>query len=293
MSRIFCGALAVLLALVVLAPSVSAQDRADLRRVLLTDGTVLIGFVEDESADPVVLRSENGVEQRIPRSQVAEIGALLGGRFFRIDPTRTRLVFSPTGRTLGGGRTRVGTLFYIIPNATVGLSDRIDVSGTLPFTFGSNSFAALPVIGAKVGLVDAGSFAMAIGANAIIPLASDEDVNGSFALTPYGAVSIGDELRSVSVSVTGFIGGSIEAADDITAADGVLLAGGGEIQINNGVKLLLDVGVPVGEGTSGVGVFPGVRLFGDRYSVDVFGVIAGGEGSVGGFAPIASFAFTF
>ncbi|MEM6287937.1 MAG: hypothetical protein AAF845_12340 [Bacteroidota bacterium] len=288
------------LALVSFAFAAASTAQTAPKRIVLDDGTVIVGEVVDPEADPVVVIGANGVEQRIPQARIAEIGPLIGGRFFRVDPTRTRLAFSPTGRTLGGGRTRVGTLFYIIPNATVGLGDRIDVSGTLPFTFGSDSFAALPVVGVKAGLVDTGSFAAAIGANAIIPLASESEVNGSFALTPYAAITVGDDLRSASVSVTGFIGGSVEAAD-VEAADGVLLAGGGEIQLNNGVKLLLDIGLPVGEGTEGVGFFPGVRFFGDRYSVDLFGVIAADSGGssidggtqVVGFAPIANFAFTF
>ncbi|PAP76411.1 hypothetical protein [Rubrivirga marina] len=281
--------LAALVAVLAFAQAAQAQSDA-LRRVVLADGTVLVGFVADEGADPVVLTTESGVEQRIPRAQVVEIAPLIAGRFFRLDPTRTRLVLSPTGRTLGGGRTRVGTLLYIVPNATVGLNDRLDLGGTLFFSFGSDYLSAVPVVGAKFGVVDTGSFALAVGGN--VGTALGEDTDGTFVATPYAAVTIGDEIRSLSASVTGLIGASLSAGD-IDAADGVLLAVGGEAQLNNGVKILADVGVPIAEGGSGAVVAPGVRFFGDRYSVDLFGVLGVADGEFGGFAPIGNFAFNF
>lgn len=281
--------LAVLLALFVFAPALEAQTN-DLRRVVLEDGTVLVGYVDNENADPLVIRTESGVEQRVPRSQVVEVGPLIDGRFFRLDPTRTRLILTPTGRTLGGGRKRVGTLFYIIPQATIGLSDRFDVSGTLGLSFGSNFFSLTPVVGGKLGLVDTGSFALAAGAN--LGTAIGDNTGGAFVATPFAAATFGNEIRSVSASVTGLIGGSIETAD-VEAANGVLLGLGGEIQINNGVKLVLDSLIPIVEGDSGALVAPGVRFFGDQFSVDLFGGIGIAGDGFAAFAPIANFSYTF
>ena len=283
--------LTLALLLVALAPSASGQTD-DRRRVVLDDGTVLVGTVADEGADPLVVVTDGGVEQRVPRVRVVEVTPLIDGRFYRLDPTRTRLVVSPTGRTLGRGRTRVGTLVYVVPNATVGLTDRLDLGGTLGITGGSDFLAVTPVIGAKLGLVDTGSFAAAIGTNVALPLATEGGVNGAFAVTPYAAVTVGSALRSVSASVTAFVGGDI-GAGDVDAADGVLLALGGEVQVNNGLKLLADVGVPVGAGDSGAVVAPGVRLFGDQFAIDVFGFAFVGDGGVFGFAPVANFGYTF
>ena len=281
--------LLALVAVLALAATAQAQS-SELRRVVLADGSVLVGFVADESADPVVLTTEAGVEQRIPRSQIELIAPLIDGRFFRVDPTRTRLVVTPTGRTLGGGRTRIGTLFYIIPQATVGLNDRVDVSGTLGFSFGSDFVAITPVIGGKVGLVDTGSFALALGTN--VGTSIGENEAGAFVVTPFVAATVGDELRALSASVTGLIGGSFEAGE-VEAADGVILGLGGEVQLNNGLKLLLDSLIPIAEGDTAVLIAPGVRFFGDQFSVDLFGGIGIADGSFGGFAPIANLAYTF
>jgi len=288
MSRVLLAALVAVLAL---ASAAQAQS-SDVRRVVLVDGSILVGTVVDESSDPVVITTQNGVEQRIPRAQIELIAPLIDGRFYRVDPTRTRLILSPTGRTLGAGKKRVGTLLYIVPNATFGLTDRVDVGGTLFLSFGSDYASLVPVVGAKVGLVDTGSFAFAIGANAGTEIGQSD--GGTFVATPYAAVTAGSELRSVSASVTGFVGADI-GAGDVAAADGVLLSVGGEIQLNNGLKLLADVGLPISDGVNGAIIAPGVRLFGDRYSVDLFGAVVTGEGDdgLGGFAPIANFAFTF
>ena len=276
------------LVLLLLAPAVLAQTSTDTRRVVLANGTVLVGTVADETADPVVIVTTDGVEQRVPRAQVVEITPLIDGRFFRVDPTRTRLVISPTGRTLGRGRTRVGTLVYVVPNATVGLNDRFDVSGTAFVSFGGDDFAIAPVVGGKFGLVDTGSFAAAVGTNVGFAFSGGD---GGVLVTPYAAVTLGSELRSVSASVTGFAAG--EFGGEFVTGDGALLAFGGEAQVNNGLKLLLDTFIPISEGDAVVALLPGIRLFGDRYSVDVFGGIGFGDGGVGGFAPFANFAFTF
>lgn len=273
------------------ASAAHAQPTDDVRRVVLTDGTVLVGTVDDETADPVVVRTRDGVEQRVPRARVAEITSLIGGRFTRLDPTRTRALVSPTGRTLGGGRTRIGTLLYVIPNATVGLTDRVDLSGTALISFGGDAGAFLPVLGAKVGLVDTGSLAVAVGTQVAIPVSGGD---AAIAVTPYVAATLGSETRSVTLGATGFAGGDL-GEGDFQTADGVVLQGSGEVQVSNRLKLLGEILVPAfaDEGTDGALVLPGVRLFGDRFSVDVFGFVALGDGGAFGFAPIANFSYTF
>ena len=61
---------------------------------------------------------------------------------------------------------------------------------------------------------------------------------------------------------------------------------GGEVQVNNGVKLFFEALTIVGEGDSGLLLLPGVRLFGDRFAFDIIGVVVTDFESVYGFAPI-------
>lgn len=279
-----------LAALLLTFTAAADAQTAELRRVVLTDGTVLVGTVDDESADPIVIRSTSGVEQRVRRANVAEILPLVDGRFTRTDPTRTRNVVSQTGRTLGGGTKRLSTVFYLLPNASFGITDRIDASAAVFSTFGDG--VTVFSFGGKVGVVDTGTFAAAVGANVVFPITSDSEVNGVFGAAPYVALTAGSETRSATVGLTGVIGGDVTTGD-FEAGNGVLLQLSGYNQISSSFALVADVVVPIVEDASGVGVLPGVRFFGDKFSVDVFGVVGIGNGEFGGFAPLANFAYTF
>lgn len=278
----------LLLLVCLLSAAASAQDAP--RRVVLTDGSVVVGVVSDEAADPVVVLTASGVEQRIPRARVARIEALAGGRFARVDPTRTRLVFSPTGRTLGRrGQTRLGLLSVVVPNVTYAVTPSVDVGGAGVFVFGDGGGGIL-VPGVKAQVVRAPGLDVALGASLAVPLGADLD--GGVAVTPYVAATVGSETRAATVGVTGLIGGSYETGD-FEAADGVLVSVGGELQVSNSVKLLAEAVVPIAEGDTGAIVIPGVRFFGDRFSADVFGFVAVGGGDTYGFAPLGSFTYNF
>ena len=281
----------LLLVLLLAVPLVQAQSTSAVRRVVLTDGTVLVGTIANENADPLVVVTADGIEQRVPRARVARITGLIGGRFTRADPTRTRTLIAPTARTLGGGETRLGVTSYILPTVTRGLSDRIDVYASGFFTF-SGDGGALIVVGAKGALIDTGSLAVAVGTTAGIPITTGSDINGSFFLLPYGVATAGSETVSVSLGVTGVIGGSVDSGD-VAFGDGALLSLGGEVQVANGFKLLADAFVPVGEGSSGAIVLPGVRFFTDRFSADLYAIGAFTDGDSGVFGPIANFSYRF
>ena len=278
----------LLLVLAIAATAAAAQDAT--RRVVLTDGSVVVGVVDDEAADPVVVRTRSGVEQRIPRDRVARIEGLASGRFARVDPTRTRLFFSPTGRTLGRrGQTRLGLLSVVIPNVTYAVTPSVDVGGAGVFFFGSDGGGVL-VPGVKAQVVRAPGVDLALGASLAVPLGAGLD--GGVAVTPYLAATVGDATRAATVGVTGLIGGSYETGD-VEVADGVLVSLGGEVQVSNSVKLLAETVVPIGAGDAGVVIIPGVRFFGDRFSADVFGFVTLGGGDPFGFAPLGSFTYNF
>ena len=256
--------------LLLAAPLVRAQADPALRRVVLTDGTVYVGTVADESADPVVVVTTDGVSRTFARRAVELVAPFIRGRFFRTDPVRSRLFFSPTARTLGGGQVRLS--FLGAPNVAVGLTDRVDASATGYFALGDGG-GVLPLLGIKGTVLQSENLSVAFGASVLIPFADNSDINGTVVGFPYGVVTLGDETRSVSVGLTGIVGrdgsnGSFEVGN------GAALSLGGETQINNGVKLLVDGIVPITDGFSGAAAFPGIRLFGNRFAFDVFGIVA-------------------
>src|SRR5690606_28362713 len=182
----------------------SAQDRADLRRVVLVNGDVYVGTVADEEADPVVVVTTDGIERQFRREQVALVAPLIRGRFYRTDSVKTRLFFSPTARTLGGGEFR-GDLAYVFPSVTAGLSARVDLLGSGFVTFGDGALAT-PLVGLKGQVYDGESAKVALGTSALFTFGGEIDgLNGGFVAVPYGVATLGDETRAVSFGVGGIL----------------------------------------------------------------------------------------
>ncbi|MEM1044460.1 MAG: hypothetical protein AAGI91_17760 [Bacteroidota bacterium] len=307
MTRFLLAPLALLLAI----PTLQAQD--DLRRVVLINGDVYVGVVEDETSDPVTIRTTDGIERRFAQAEIDFIAPLIRGRFFRTDPVKTRLFLAPTARTLGGGEFR-GDLTYIFPSVTAGLSDRVDLvaSGLLGGGSGGGSSVFFsPLVGLKGQVYATESAQVALGLSAQVALGGGDS---GFSALPYGVVTLGDETRAVSFGLGGAIGGF---SSEVEVAEAIVYGLGVETQINNGVKLFVEALGTIGIGSeteecfqdtfggrtcfttdeplgNGLLVLPGVRFFGDRFAFDVIGFIATDFDTLVGFAPVgarASYSF--
>ena len=278
----FAPALVALIALLGLAPAASAQASDELRRVVLKNGTIYVGTVADETADPLIVVTRDGVTRQFSRDQIDFVAPLINGRFYRTDPVKTRLLLAPTARTQGAGEFR-GDLAGYLPSVTYGINDRVDFLGSGFFLVG-DGVTVTPLLGLKGQVYRGERVQVALGASAIFALG---DGTG-FGAVPYGVATIGSETGSVSFGAAGAVGGAFDSGLD--AAEGVVYALGGDKQINNGVKLFVEsyVGVALdGGGEVGLLILPGVRFFGNNVALDVIGFFATDfEGKPVGFAPI-------
>ncbi|MEM1054767.1 MAG: hypothetical protein AAGI52_04520 [Bacteroidota bacterium] len=251
------------LALLLLANAAHAQD-SETRRVILTDGTVLIGTVADEDADPVVVLTANGVEQRVERSRIREITSLIAGRFTRLDPSRSRLFVSPTGRALGRGNKRFSA-YYIFPSVAAGVTDRVDVSvgSTIPLITSEGSAIALNFNG-KAQLVPLDNGGVAVGTSALVPIATEGGIPG-FLGTVYAVGTFGSATTGVTLGVTGAY---ITDLEDAEIGNGAAVLVGIDHQVSNSFKLISENLIFVGEGDTVGFLSGGVRIFGDRLAGD-------------------------
>jgi hypothetical protein len=120
----------------------TAQDAAAVMTVLevrLKDGSVLYGVVERGTPDRVVIRTISGVLVEVARAQVASMaparGVVIDGEFRPSDANATRLMFSPTGRSLRKGQGYVGVYEFILPFVQVGVTDRLSLGVGTPLLF--------------------------------------------------------------------------------------------------------------------------------------------------------------
>ncbi|MEO0556714.1 MAG: hypothetical protein AAF170_00885 [Bacteroidota bacterium] len=270
-----------LLVLLVLACSLPAfAQGTPPKRVVLVDGTVIIGNVIDANTDPVVVIGSNGVEQRVPQARIAEITDLLQGRFTRYDPARTRLFFSPTARSLGSGVKRFSA-YYIFPSFAVGINDSVDLSAgaTIPFISSEGTFIGING-NAKATLVQTEDVAIALGTSASVPLSSEGGDTGVVG-TVYGLATLGNEAGAVTLGAYGlYISGF---GVDSELADGTALLIGLEKQISDRFKLVSEnyVFVALGDGgtDTAYGSLTGVRFFGDRLAADIAVAFGAADGS--------------
>jgi hypothetical protein len=286
--RLILVLLAGLLLLSTLAAAQVPADDEVPRRVVLVDGTVIIGVIEDETADPLVIRTPAGVEQRVARALVREITR---ADVLRLDPNRSRLMFSPTARTMQRGSGRFTAYQIFFPSIAYGITDHLDASFSLSLLPGSSTQIVSGNVKARVisqGLLDG-----AVGGSVTVPVGAEggEVVVG----TVYGLITYGSERQSATVGAYGAFGGTTTEGLDLEFADGVAFLLGLESQLSNEIKLISENYLLLGEGESGGLLSGGIRFFGERLAADFGLILPVGFGRIEGLPvfPWLGFAYNF
>lgn len=266
------------------APVVAADSLVEVR---LTDGSVLIGRIVEETADRLVVVTQGGSRVELDRSQVRSVtsarGRMVGGEFWNEDPNATRLFFAPTARAVPEGEGYFSVFQLLFPFVAYGATDRITLAGGTPVIPGA--IARVLYLAPKVEVIRMPQASFAVGALALFaPEAFDQ---GSLGVV-YGVGTFGGPDRAVTLGA-GFP--FIASGDNSDLADQPLMMLGGEQRLTRRTKLITEnYFVP---GTSGAVLTGGVRFFGERLSAD-FGLGAATDGgSLGCCLPLVNFVYSF
>jgi hypothetical protein len=275
-------ALALLAALVVLGPrALRAQDTtstanlrpsSDSQLVVLTmrDGTTLVGRVVDVTPSTIRFASSFG-ESLVSRSAVASVrvtdtSALHGGELWPEDPSRTRLFFAPTGRTLRKDEVYFADSYILLPSLQMGLSDRVTIGGGLSIVPGLGLDEQVYYFTPKVGVYASPSVNVSLGA--LIAGVGRLSDNGSPFGIVYGVSTFGGEDASFSTGAGfGFQGSS--------RTSNALVMVGGSSRVSRNIALISENYLYTGSGSSGL-FSGGVRFMGERLSVDFAGFMVSG-----------------
>ncbi len=283
-----------LLLLVPLATALHAQERTDEAeavRLVLTDGSAVIGTVERETATRVYFRTTSGVAMTVPKDRIQRreelAGRIVDGAYRRLDPNRKRLFFAPTARPLGAGQGYLADYQLFFPFAAVGVGNAISLAGGVSLIPGSPG--QLVYAAPKVTLLNSPSASVAVGALAGTPVGGDATAEAYGGLL-FGIGTFGDAERSVTVGGGfGFVG-----ADGESATSQPILLVGGELQTSNSIKLISENYVFTEEGATVV-LSGGVRFFNDTLAAD-FALFTSpeffGDGGFPAF-PWVGFAYNF
>jgi hypothetical protein len=273
-------ALATAALFVVLAQGVRAQEAAPSPTtvcVSLKDGKTFVGTITGEDESHITLRSELGIEVRIPRSAVASIREALNptDRFPRRDPNDSRLMFAPTGRPLRKGDGYFSDHYVVFPGVTYGITNHVSVAGGV---------SMVPAVGlsdqvffASARLAHQPSDRLALATGALYAAGA-----GEAAAMVFGVGTVGRPEHSLSVGL-GF-GGTRQEGDypdyrrRFRWRDAPILMVGGNLQLSNSVTLVSENWLLLGRDfeLSRQPFGLALRFFGERISADV-GVVFVGE----------------
>lgn len=225
-------------------------------RLTLTDGTTVIGIIEREDEEEIVIRTTSGVVMTIPMDQLESREEIAGRRFSRADPNQTRLFFSPTARALDSGSGYVSFYEIFVPFVAVGVGPQVTIAGGVTINPGPGRiFYAAP----KVTVYQRPTMSFAVGALGVAVAGEGE---GGTAGLLFGVGTLGPSHASITAGVAfGFVEGRF--------GENPALMLGGEYQLSNNVKLLSENYLFVGEVEAGVLVSGGLRFFGDQLAADV------------------------
>lgn len=275
----------------------------------LKDGSVIYGVVQTETADRVVVKTIAGVIVEVERTQIATLqparGQIVAGQFRPADSNATRLLFSPTGRSLKKGQGYVGVYEFLLPFVQMGITDRLSIGlGTPLIFFGDESsrpvwftpkyqFYKGPKISAAVGVmhfVIFGEDARVGLAYAVATTGTDDNALTAGAGWAYARYHEDQYNDSSCVGATPATAAACAVPERTTKTSGSPIAMvGGEHRVSRRVKVVTENYLFKRGGIASVGV----RFLGERLSADlgVFAPLTGEDVFV--LAPIVNFVWTF
>ena len=261
--------------LVLLVPimRVQAQDPVDLRptpdsmvaQITLRDGSTLLGRVLEVTSSSVRFASAVG-ESTIPRSTIVSVrlvhrSGLHEEGLWPEDPSRTRLLFAPTGRMMRSDETYFTEAELFFPSFQFGITDRISMGVGASVFPGVGIADQIFYVTPKVGVYQSPNVNVAVGA---LIAGAKWLVDQSPVGIGYGVATLGSEDNSLTV------GGGVGYGNKKAGAS--LLMVGGTTRVSKGISLVTENYADLSNG--GALWSGGVRFIGERLSVDaaLFGV---------------------
>jgi hypothetical protein len=225
--------------------------------VSLRDGSVVYGRLERQDADSVVVVAAMG-RMAFAVSTITQLKPAGTARkrsdgttdYWFPNPNGTRLLFGPTGRTLGAGEGYFADHYVVFASVGLGVTDRVQMgAGTLLFPTEEFFWFLMP----KFGVIQSETFNVSVGA--LYGGAREETAGIAYAVGTYGSTD-----RSVTVGIgQGIIGSETEGKP--------IFMIGGESRISRRMALVSEnyFGSGAREGV----VSYGIRFLGDRFTVDL------------------------
>lgn len=254
--------------------------------VRLRDGSRLVGRVEREDEQIVVLVTVGGVRTEIPRAQIVSMRLVVlraSGEVWPEDDNVSRLFFTSTGRSVPKGEGYVSAYWLFFPFVGYGVTDRFTLAGGTPIVPGG--IGEIVYLAPKYKVWDAEKLDMSVGALSF--WYTPEADAGSVGIL-YGVGTYGTNDNALTFGA-GWFYANVE--DNLETSNEPVFMLGGERRVSRRVKLITENWFAVNPGVSGL-VSGGFRFVGDRLSADfAFAGLTGVESAC--CLPMINFVWTF
>jgi hypothetical protein len=251
----------------------------------LKDGSVIYGTIQTETADRVVVKTIAGGIVQVERSQIASLGPARGrvvdGQFRPADPNATRLLFSPTARSLRRGEGYVGVYEFLLPFVQVGVTNRLSVGIGTPLVFFGDETGRPVWVTPKYQVYKGPRTSAAVGVMHFFIVGESARVGLAYAVTTTGtdddALTVGlgwayAHYRETRYDYSSCVGGvtvgavACRVSYRTTQTEGApLVMVGGEHRISRRVKVVTENYAFQHGGIVSVGL----RFLGERFSADL------------------------
>ena len=256
----------------------------------LTDGSSFNGQIIEESDQIILFRTVSGMEMKVQKNMVKSIrplqGKLVEGKYYRLDPNYSRLLFAPTGRPLKKGHGYFSDYYVFFPGISYGITNHITLMGGFTIIPGVSLKDQLKYFAPKIG-VDINE-KLAFSAGALYGTVENLGAGIGFAV-----LTVGERDKSFTVGMG--LGYTKDEEEHFEFAKHPILMLGGNMRLSNSVALLTENWFVLGE-TFRISYQPftiAVRFFGDNLSADVGFIIIGEVIKEGFPIPWLSFVYNF
>lgn len=263
---------------------ISELDTLKIVQITLTDNSVLIGKILEQSDTLVIFKSTAGLVLELKPELIKEIeylkGEIQNGKYVRFDPNGSRLFFSSTARAPKAGSGYFSVYELLFPFFSISATDFLMISGGMSIVPGASE--QIIFIAPKIRFFNSENFCAAGG---ILYVNVPDDVDD--VILGYGVLTLGTQRAGLTIGYGSNISGNSD--EDLA---GILILGG-DVQLSNSVKLISENYIPIGTEDGSLLYSFGIRFFGDNLSADLgfFGVTEETEGWP--FAPWVGFAYSF
>jgi hypothetical protein len=258
-------------------------DSTQLQVLTLRDGSTLIGRISAIGADSLTVDASVGrfslAIASVTGVQYVSADRMKGGEYWFPNPNSTRLFFAPSARMLEQGDGYVSDYEVFFPGVAYGVTDNVSIGGgvsLIPAGLDDQLFYVTPKIGGEVRR----NVNLAVGALVVGGIPDEATVG-----IVYGVGTFGPPDASITAGLGYGFAGTTVARNPVAMV-------GGELRVSRHVALVTENYIIPDTHVNPLYSY-GVRLMGEKLTVDLALFNISGEERTGIGFPFVDFVFKF